>query len=102
MPDGAEGVGELTRGGREGDPSVPVDVLALADPDWLYHHLDVTGPAEDLALFRLAFPDETHVDPRAAGRPVYLLLAMTPDKVVRMKPQNLIVGLPVTVGAQAA
>ncbi|WP_426954314.1 hypothetical protein [Muricoccus radiodurans] len=30
------------------------DVLALASPDWLFHHLDVTGPAEDLALFRLA------------------------------------------------
>ncbi|WP_426960079.1 hypothetical protein [Muricoccus radiodurans] len=30
------------------------DVLALASPDWLFHHLDVTGPVEDLALFRLA------------------------------------------------
>ena len=26
---------------------------------------------------------------------VYLILAMTPDKVVRMKPQNLLTGLPV-------
>jgi hypothetical protein len=27
---------------------------------------------------------------------------MTPDKVVRLKPQNLIMGLPLTIGAQAA
>jgi hypothetical protein len=37
-----------------------------------------------------------------AGRPVYLLLAMTPDRHVRMKPQNLVVGLPVVASAQAA
>ena len=42
----------------------------------------------------LAFAPGTPVEARAAGRPVYLLLAMTPDRVVRMKPQNLIVGLP--------
>ena len=29
------------------------------------------------------------------GDPVYLILAMSPDKVLRMKPQNLLTGLPV-------
>ena len=29
------------------------------------------------------------------GSPVYLILAMSPDKVLRMKPQNLLTGLPV-------
>ena len=29
------------------------------------------------------------------GEPVYLILAMTTDKVLRMKPQNLVTGLPV-------
>jgi hypothetical protein len=67
-----------------------------------------SGESEDdaqsrvLALFRLTFPDQTHVEPRAAGYPVYLLLAMTADKIVRMKPQNLIMGLPLAAGAQAA
>jgi hypothetical protein len=29
------------------------------------------------------------------GDPAYLILAMSPDKVLRMKPQNLLTGLPV-------
>jgi hypothetical protein len=29
-----------------------------------------------------------------AGRPVYLALSMSPDKKVRLKPQNLLVNLP--------
>ena len=30
------------------------EVLRLANPDWLYHHLAITGPAEVLARFRAA------------------------------------------------
>ena len=30
-----------------------------------------------------------------AGEAVYLILAMAPDKVLRMKPQNLLTGLPI-------
>ncbi len=30
------------------------DVLALAHPDWLYHHLLVTGDADLVTLFRHA------------------------------------------------
>jgi hypothetical protein len=32
---------------------------------------------------------------RARGAPIYLLLAMTPDRMLRMKPQNLVTGLPI-------
>ena len=31
-----------------------------------------------------------------AGKPVYLLMAVGDDMVLRVKPQNLIVGLPLT------
>jgi hypothetical protein len=31
-----------------------------------------------------------------AGEPVYVIMAMTPEKVLRLKPQNLVAGLPVT------
>jgi hypothetical protein len=31
----------------------------------------------------------------AKGEPAYLVLAMTPDSVIRMKPQNLVTGLPI-------
>jgi hypothetical protein len=62
------------------------------------------GPAElgrVLALFRLEFEDPAEMLPRVAGRPVYLSLAMTSAKTVRMKPQNLLAGLPLRQ-AQAA
>jgi hypothetical protein len=32
---------------------------------------------------------------KVRGEPVYLILAMTPDKLLRVKPQNLVTGLPV-------
>ncbi len=30
-----------------------------------------------------------------SGEPIYLMLAMTPDGLLRMKPQNLVTGLPI-------
>jgi hypothetical protein len=32
---------------------------------------------------------------RLRGETVYLILASTPEKVIRLKPQNLVAGLPV-------
>jgi len=47
-----------------------------------------------LALFALRFNDPSRAQTQLGDRPVYLLLAMTPDRVVRVKPQNLIARLP--------
>lgn len=47
-----------------------------------------------LALFRLDLPAEAPVLPQAAGHPVYLLLGVDGDDMVRLKPQNLVAGLP--------
>jgi len=41
------------------------------------------------------------MDPKLAGKPVYLIMALTGDMILRVKPQNLIVGLPLA-GRQAA
>jgi hypothetical protein len=54
-----------------------------------------------LALFKLHIPDAARVDDRVAGRPIYLLLASTPARRVVVKPQNLIVGLPLKEGGRA-
>jgi hypothetical protein len=54
------------------------------------------------ALMRLTFDDARFVDERVGTRPIYLILAMDADKVVRLKPQNLIVGLPLTSAANVA
>jgi len=47
-----------------------------------------------LALFRLDFADAGEMRADIAGRPVYLALSMGEDKVVHMKPQNLLTNLP--------
>jgi Family of unknown function (DUF6352) len=69
---------------------------------WRGEEVDVDDAGRIVALFRLTFGQETRLDPRADGHPVYLLLAMTPDRVVRLKPQNLVAGLPLLDRAQAA
>jgi hypothetical protein len=58
------------------------------------------GVAERIvALMRLTFEDARLVDDRVGDKPVYLILAMGADKVVRLKPQNLVAGLPLAAAA---
>jgi len=47
-----------------------------------------------LSLFRLEFGDSRVMRPDIAGRPVYLAMAMSEDSRLRLKPQNLLVNLP--------
>ncbi|MCB1993468.1 MAG: hypothetical protein KDG49_18615, partial [Geminicoccaceae bacterium] len=58
----------------------------------------VEVPQADLArilgLFRLEFLDPSAMLERVAGRPVYLAMAMDCEKRLRLKPQNLLLGLP--------
>jgi len=51
--------------------------------------------ARVVGLFRLTFRDPAVMIDKVKGEPVYLILAMSPDKTIRMKPQNLLTGLPV-------
>jgi hypothetical protein len=55
-----------------------------------------------VALMRLNIEDTRLVDERVGTRPVYLILAMGADKAVRLKPQNLLVGLPLASAANVA
>jgi len=50
--------------------------------------------AHILALFRLTFIARAAMRSDLAGQPVYLGLAMTPDRRLRLKPQNLLTNLP--------
>lgn len=47
-----------------------------------------------VSLFRLEFVDTREMRSDVAGKPVYLGLMMNADGVVRLKPQNLLVSLP--------
>ncbi len=87
-------------------------VQTITDERWVWHTgLDTESSAllndlyEDsdvpperlerlLSLFRLEFEDPSLMRPDVAGRPVYLGLAMNADKKLRLKPQNLLVNLP--------
>ena len=50
--------------------------------------------ARMVGLFSLVFRDESRLTAAARGKPVYLLMAMTEDRHVRLKPHNLVMGLP--------
>ena len=56
--------------------------------------LDQERQARILSLFRLRFTDPGQMLARLAGKPVYLAAAMTADGRLRLKPQNLLVNLP--------
>ncbi|GGB42037.1 hypothetical protein GCM10011316_12500 [Roseibium aquae] len=47
-----------------------------------------------ISLFRLDFENRSSVQPAQRGKPVWLALSMTKDRKIRMKPQNLLVNLP--------
>jgi hypothetical protein len=92
---------------------VSIEPLArIEDERWRWHvGLDVDGsailnalyrgesvPAEDLArlvlLFRLTFRDPGDTLDEMSGRPVYLGLGCRPDRTLKLKPQNLLLNLP--------
>lgn len=95
-------------------------VPIIEDRDWTWHvglDTEATAIANDLwrgktvkqeRLARilwlgvLEFSDDARVLPRVAGKPVYLALAMDPAQRLRVKPQNLAVGLPLKAKEQAA
>ena len=62
---------------------------------WNGDALDANVAERIVALMRLTIEDTRLVDERVGTRPVYLILAMGADRVVRVKPQNLLAGLPV-------
>lgn len=56
--------------------------------------LEVERNSRILSLFRLDFMREALVRPDVAGHPVYLACAMNRDGILRLKPQNLLLNLP--------
>jgi hypothetical protein len=72
-----------------------VDATRIGDALWKGEDLGEAAMSQVVGLFRLTFHDASLVLDKVKGEPVYLILAMTPDKTIRMKPQNLITGLPI-------
>lgn len=92
-------------------------VPRIDDPKWRWHiGLDAEAsqllddlyrgqPVEDerqrrlLGLFRLDFANPAEMRADVAGKPVYLGLMMNTEQVLRLKPQNLLLNLPLANAA---
>jgi len=75
---------------------VGLDAQASAVLNDLYQGHDVSEQrmAGMLCLFRLEFEEPAVMKPEIAGRPVYLAMAMDDQKRLKLKPQNLLLNLP--------
>jgi Family of unknown function (DUF6352) len=71
------------------------DGTKIGDMLWQGEDIDEATMSRVIGLFRLTFHDPELMLEKIKGEPVYLMLAMTSDKTIRMKPQNLLTGLPI-------
>ncbi|MBX6327133.1 MAG: hypothetical protein IRY89_01005 [Pseudolabrys sp.] len=71
------------------------DATRIGDRLWNGELIDEKTMAQVVGLFRLTFRDPSVMLERVKGEPVYMILAMTEDRLIRMKPQNLVAGLPI-------
>ena len=87
-------------------------VREIPDEDWVWHvgldaeatvmlneiynggEVDAERMQRIIGLYRVDFRNPSDMRAEIAGRPVFLGLAVTPDNRLRMKPQNLLVNLP--------
>jgi Family of unknown function (DUF6352) len=75
---------------------VGLDAEASAILNDLYNRVDVDDErmARLLCLFRLEFEDPADMRAAIAGRPVYLAMAVDAQQRLKLKPQNLLLNLP--------
>jgi len=75
---------------------VGLDAEASALLNDLYNGIEVADERRErlLCLFELSFADPAVTRPEIAGRPVYLAMAMDRENRLRLKPQNLLLNLP--------
>jgi hypothetical protein len=71
------------------------EATGIGDALWNDEELDRAASERIIGLYRLTFRDAEVVLDKAKGEPIYLILAMTPERTLRMKPQNLVTGLPI-------
>ena len=71
------------------------EATRIGDAVWNGSALGADERARIVAFYRLTFADPRAVLAQLANEPVYLILATAADGVLRMKPQNLLTGLPI-------
>jgi hypothetical protein len=75
------------------------EATRLGDALWRHGALGENEQSGIIVLYRLSFADPSTVIECLAGEPIYLILAMTADRRLRMKPQNVLTGLPICKSA---
>ncbi len=71
------------------------EATRIGDALWNGEELDETAQSRVVGIYRLTFRDPDVALDKVKGEPVFLILAMDKDKVLRLKPQNLVTGLPI-------
>ena len=71
------------------------EATAIGDRLWHGEALDEAAMSRVIGLFRLDFRDPSVMIEKVEGEPIHLILAMTADRSIRLKPQNLVTGLPI-------
>jgi hypothetical protein len=74
------------------------DATRIGDQIWNGNELDDAMRVRLIGIYRLTFRNPLDMMERVRGEPVYLLMAMTADEMLRLKPQNLVSGLPIRRG----
>ncbi len=87
------------------DPAWRWHIGLDADSTALLNDLYTQAPVDDarmkrlISLFKLDFANPAEMRADVAGKPVYLGLAMAADGTLRLKPQNLLLNLPLAVAS---
>jgi Family of unknown function (DUF6352) len=71
------------------------EATRIGDSIWNGNDLNDPMRAKLVGLFRLTFLDPADMIEKVRGEPIYLLAAVTADEMLRLKPQNLVTGLPI-------
>jgi hypothetical protein len=71
------------------------EATRLGDELWKGNELADADRRRVVGLYRLTFADRAEVLDELRDEPVYIIAAMTADRALRLKPQNLVTGLPI-------
>lgn len=95
---GVAGKVEPVAEARDGDwrwfIGLDAEGTALGNRLWKGETLSLDDAQRVAGLFRLDLKRDVRLDPERSAKPIYLILGMGRDKTMRLKPQNLIAGLP--------
>lgn len=74
------------------------EATRIGDALWDGREIDNGSRRHLIGLYRLRLRDPSDMIEKVRGEPVYLLAAMAADEILRLKPQNLVAGLPLVFG----